>query len=40
MEVLQEDDKFVIKIPMELVDAPSLAKLLREIRLRELLARR
>lgn len=40
MEVLQEDDQFVIKIPMNLVDAPSLARLLRELRLRELLARR
>jgi hypothetical protein len=40
MEVLQENNQYVIKIPMADIDASGLDKLLRQIRLRELLAQR
>ncbi|WP_128548036.1 hypothetical protein [Larkinella soli] len=40
MEILQEDDQYIIKIPMKSVDATTLEKLLRQIRLQELLSKR
>lgn len=40
MEVLQQDNQYIIKIPMDLVDASTLETLLRDLRLREILAQR
>jgi hypothetical protein len=40
MEVLQENNQYVIKIPMADIDASGLDKLLRQIRLQTLLAQR
>jgi hypothetical protein len=40
MEVLQENNQYIIKIPMTDIDASALDKLLRQIRLRGLLAQR
>lgn len=40
MEVLQQNNQYIIKIPMDSVDASALEKLLRELRLQELLAQR
>ena len=40
MEVFQQNNQYIIKIPMDSVDASALEKLLRELRLQELLAQR
>lgn len=40
MEVLQQDNQYIIKIPMNLVDASTLETLLRDLHLREILAQR
>jgi 23S rRNA C2498 (ribose-2'-O)-methylase RlmM len=40
MEVIQENDQYVIRIPQSLIDAAELDKLLRELRYRTLLAGR
>lgn len=40
MEVIQENDQYVIRIPQSLIDATELEKLLRELRYRTLLAGR
>ncbi len=38
MEVLQQDNQYIIKIPMDLVDASTLETLLRNLHVREILA--
>ena len=40
MEILQQDDQYIIKIPVADVDARELEKLLRQIRLQSMLAGR
>ncbi|WP_041615794.1 hypothetical protein [Spirosoma linguale] len=40
MEILQQDDQYIIKIPVADVDARVLDKLLRQIRLQSMLAGR
>ncbi|AUD02705.1 hypothetical protein [Spirosoma pollinicola] len=40
MEILQQDDQYIIKIPVADVDARVLEKLLKQIRLQNLLASR
>jgi hypothetical protein len=40
MEVIQENNQYVIRIPQHLIDATELDKLLRDLRMRTLLAQR
>lgn len=40
MEILQQDDQYIIKIPIADVDARELEKLLKQIRLQNLLSGR
>lgn len=40
MEILQQDDQYIIKIPVADVDARMLEKLLKQIRLQHMLASR
>ncbi len=40
MEILQQDDQYIIKIPVADVDARVLEKLLKQIRLQDMLASR
>ena len=40
MEILQQDDQYIIKIPVADVDARELEKLLKQIRLQNLLVGR
>ena len=40
MEISQQDEQYVIRIPMNSIDARTLEKLLRQLRAEELLAAR